>query len=119
MKEMTFPPEGEPLVYTDVESGKPVTIRDYELLRNVTYASLVQRTDEARKKRLTEKKAGKTSNRTKRTWYTEHAVLVRRGMVLPKSQGKISKNNEHNLVEIKFVKKSDLPSDSIQYTFDP
>ena len=103
-KAMTFPRKGEPLVYTDVHTNKKVTIRRYKLLK-MTYNTAFTRTQKNKKESAQNKDKG--SDRNKRTWLVEYEVVVRKGMVHA-SQGRISKNNELNLVEIKFVKRDEL-----------
>jgi len=116
-KEMTYPAPGSPIVYTDVNSRERVTIRDYKLVR-VTYNTLFTRTQPSQKekaeKRANKNKAGKKASGTKRhkrTWLTDYVVLVREGMVKA-AQGRISENNDVNLVQIKFVKRATFPEDA-------
>ena len=101
---MTFPSPGDPITYTDVHTHGAVTISKYRLLRGISYSGCFVRTQKGQK---TKSEKGKTSKRKKRTWYLDYEVLVRRGMVHA-SQGRISENNEVNLVEIKFVKRDKL-----------
>ena len=100
---MVYPASGEAITYTDVNTHREVTIEDYTLLK-ITYSTAFARTQKGKK---TKSEKGKTSQREKRTWFLDYEVLVRHGMVHT-SQGRISVNNEHNLVEIKFVKRGKL-----------
>lgn len=99
-KAMVYP-SGEAITYTDVYTGREVTVEDYKLLK-ITYSSAFTRTQENKK---TRSEKGKTSQRQKRTWFLDYEVLVRRGMVHA-SQGRISENNEVNLVLITFAQHS-------------
>ena len=114
---MTYPAPGSPIVYTDVNSRERVTISDYKLVR-VTYNTLFTRTQPSQKekaeKRASKNKAGKKASgtkRRKRTWLTDYVVLVREGMVKA-AQGRISENNDVNLVQIKFVRRATFPEDA-------
>ena len=101
---MEYPALGQAITYNDVDTGKRTTIRNYKLLK-ITYNTAFTRTQKNKKESALKKDKG--SKRNKRTWLVEYEVLVRRGMVHA-SQGRISTNNDLNLVEIKFVKRDKL-----------